>query len=164
DPAKQPRLNAVLYTLAESLRCLGIVLAPFLPDASAKIRAALGQSGASALADAVWGRLEPGARVAKITALFPRVEDKKTAPTTPAAAGASDGGARISIEEFQKIDLRVAQVLAAEAVPKSRKLLKLRVSLGTEERTVLAELPSIMRRAISSARRWPWSPISSPQN
>ena len=138
DPAKQPRLNAVLYTLAESLRCLGIVLAPFLPDASAKIRAALGQSGASALADAVWGRLEPGARVAKITALFPRVEDKKTAPTTPAAAGASDGGARISIEEFQKIDLRVAQVLAAEAVPKSRKLLKLRVSLGTEERTVLA--------------------------
>ena len=114
------------------------MLAPFLPDASATIRAALGQSGASALADAVWGRLEPGARVAKITALFPRVEDMKTAPTTPAAAGASDGGARISIEEFQKIDLRVAQVLAAEAVPKSRKLLKLRVSLGTEERTVLA--------------------------
>ncbi|HEY3097491.1 MAG TPA: methionine--tRNA ligase [Methylomirabilota bacterium] len=136
DPAKQPRLNAVLYTLAESLRCLGIVLAPFLPDASAKIRAALGQSDAPALADAVWGRLEPGARVAKIAALFPRVEDKK--PATAAAATAGDGGARISIDEFQKIDLRVAQVLAAEAVPKSKKLLKLRVSLGTEERTVLA--------------------------
>jgi methionyl-tRNA synthetase len=137
DPAKQPRLNAVLYTLAESLRCLGIVLAPFLPDASAKIRAALGQSDAPALADAVWGRLEPGARVAKIAALFPRVEDKKPAPAM-AAASAGDGGARISIDEFQKIDLRVAQVLAAEAVPKSKKLLKLRVSLGTEERTVLA--------------------------
>jgi methionyl-tRNA synthetase len=89
DPAKQPRLDAVLYTLAESLRCLGIVLAPFLPDASAKIRAALGQSGAPALADAVWGRLEPGTRVAKIAALFPRVEDKKP---TPAAAAASAGG------------------------------------------------------------------------
>src|SRR5207247_10289131 len=70
DPAKQPRLNAVLYTLAESLRCLGIVLAPFLPDASAKIRGALGQSGSSAIADAVWGPLETSARVGKIPVLF----------------------------------------------------------------------------------------------
>jgi len=134
DPAKQPRLNAVLYTLAESLRCLGIVLAPFLPDAAAKIRAALGQTGEPTLAEAVWGRLQAGTRVEKIAALFPRVEDRKPA----AAAPASDGGARITIDEFQKIDLRVAQVVAAEAVPKSKKLLKLRVSLGTEERTVLA--------------------------
>ena len=137
DPAKQQRLNAVLYTLAESLRCLGIVLAPFLPDASAKIRAALGQSGEPTLAEAVWGRLQAGTRVEKIAALFPRVEDKKSAAAV-AAAPASDGGARITIDEFQKIDLRVAQVLAAEAVPKSKKLLKLRVSLGSEERTVLA--------------------------
>ena len=138
DPAKQARLNAVLYTLAESLRCLGIVLAPFLPDAAAKMRAALGQTAEPALADAVWGRLSPGARVQKITALFPRVEDKKPSPAAPAAAAPAADGARISIDDFQKIDLRVALVLAAEAVPKSRKLLKLRVSLGVEERTVLA--------------------------
>jgi methionyl-tRNA synthetase len=137
DPAKQPRLNAVLYTLAESLRGLGIVLAPFLPEAAAKIRAALGQTGEPALAEAVWGRLPAGAHVQKIAALFPRVEDKKPM-AAPAGGPAGDGGARISIEEFQKIDLRVAQVLAAEPVPKSKKLLKLRVSLGTEERTVLA--------------------------
>jgi len=137
DPAKQARLNAVLYTLAESLRCLGIVLAPFLPDAAARIRAALGQTAEPALADAVWGRLSPGARVQKIAALFPRVEDKKPSPAAAADAPAADG-ARISIDEFRKIDLRVALVLAAEAVPKSRKLLKLRVSLGAEERTVLA--------------------------
>jgi methionyl-tRNA synthetase len=137
DPAKQPRLHAVLYTLAESLRGLGLVLAPFVPDAAAKIRAALGQTGEPSLAEAVWGRMQAGTRVQKIAALFPRVEDKKPA-AAPTAAQAGDGGARISIDEFQKIDLRVAQVLAAEAVPKSRKLLKLRVSLGTEERTVLA--------------------------
>jgi len=137
DPAKQPRLHAVLYTLAESLRGLGLVLTPFLPDAAAKIRAALGQTGEPSLAEAVWGRMQAGTRVQKIAALFPRVEDKKPA-AAPAAAPAGDGGARISIDEFQKIDLRVAQVLAAEAVPKSKKLLKLRVSLGTEERTVLA--------------------------
>src|SRR5262245_4620088 len=136
DPAKQPRLNAVLYTLAESLRCLGIVLAPYIPDAAAKIRTAVGQTAEPTLADAVWGRLPAGTRVQKIAALFPRVEDKK--PATAAAAPAADGGARISIDEFQKIDLRVALVLAAEPVPKSKKLLKLRVSLGTEERTVLA--------------------------
>ena len=137
DPAKQPRLHAVLYTLAESLRGLGLVLAPFVPDAAAKIRAALGQTGEPSLAEAVWGRMQAGTRVQKIAALFPRVEDKKPA-AAPTAAQAGDGGARISIDEFQKIDLRVAQVLAAEAVPKSKKLLKLRVSLGTEERTVLA--------------------------
>jgi methionyl-tRNA synthetase len=137
DPGKQPRLNAVLYTLAESLRGLGIVLAPFLPEAAARIRAALGQTGEPALAEAMWGRLPAGAHVQKIAALFPRVEDKKPV-AAPAGAPAGDGGARISIEEFQKIDLRVAQVLAAEPVPKSKKLLKLRVSLGTEERTVLA--------------------------
>jgi methionyl-tRNA synthetase len=137
DPAKQPRLHAVLYTLAESLRGLGLVLAPFVPDAAAKIRAALGQTGEPSLAETVWGRMQAGTRVQKIAALFPRVEDKKPA-AAPTAAQAGDGGARISIDEFQKIDLRVAQVLAAEAVPKSKKLLKLRVSLGTEERTVLA--------------------------
>ncbi len=138
DPAKKARLDAVLYTLAESLRCLGIVLAPFLPDAAARIRTGLGQAGEPKLADAVWGRLAPGTRVAKIAALFPRVEDKKPAAAAPTAAAAGDGGARISIDEFQKIDLRVALVLAAEAVPKSKRLLKLRVSLGTEERTILA--------------------------
>jgi methionyl-tRNA synthetase len=137
DPANQPRLHAVLYTLAESLRGLGLVLAPFVPDAAARIRAALGQTGEPSLAEAVWGRMQAGTRVQKIAALFPRVEDKKPA-AAPTAAPASDGGARISIDEFQKIDLRVAQVLSAEAVPKSKKLLKLRVSLGTEERTVLA--------------------------
>jgi methionyl-tRNA synthetase len=136
DPAKQARLAAVLYTLAESLRCLGIVLAPFLPDAAARIRAALSQAGEPKLADAVWGALAPATRVHKIVGLFPRVEDRKPAPA--AVAPPSDGGARISIDEFQKIDLRVAMVLAAEPVPKSKKLLKLRVSLGTEERTVLA--------------------------
>jgi methionyl-tRNA synthetase len=139
DAAKKTRLDDVLYTLGESLRCLGIVLAPFLPDAAGKIRAGLGQTGEPALAQAVWGGLAPGTRVEKIAALFPRVEDKKPAPAATAAPPAGDGGGpRIAIDEFQKVDLRVALVLTAEAVPKSRKLLKLRVSLGTEERTILA--------------------------
>ncbi len=74
DASKRERLSAVLYTLAESLRVLGIVLAPFLPDAATKIRAGLGQPAEPKLVDAVWGRLAPGTTVQKVSGLFPRVD------------------------------------------------------------------------------------------
>ena len=69
------------------------------------------------------------------------------AKTSPAATGAPEavGGAvapavdnRISIDEFMKVELRVAKVLEAEAVPKSKKLVKLKVDVGTEQRTLVA--------------------------
>jgi methionyl-tRNA synthetase len=137
QPAQRARLEAVLYDLAQALHCLGVVLAPFLPDASARIRSALGETGTPTLARSPWGGLPAGTRIDKIPGLFPRVEERKPAAPAPAAS-AADGAARITIDEFARVDLRVAQVLAAEPVPKSKKLLKLRVSLGTEERTVLA--------------------------
>src|SRR5262249_58051654 len=77
DAGKKDRLAAVLATLAESLKGLGIMLGPFLPDAAAKIRAALGQSGEPKLADAVWGRLAAGTPVQKLSGLFPRIDGKK---------------------------------------------------------------------------------------
>jgi methionyl-tRNA synthetase len=135
EPSGQPRLSTVLYSLAEALRLLGIVLEPFVPDAAAKIRAALSQTGPPRLADAVWGRLTPGTAVAKLGGLFPRVEDKKP---SAAATGAAPAGARISIDAFAQVELRVAEVLAAEPVPKSKKLLRLTVSLGAEPRTLVA--------------------------
>ncbi|MBI2160027.1 MAG: methionine--tRNA ligase [Candidatus Rokubacteria bacterium] len=136
DSTQRAMLDGVLYTLAESLRCLGILLAPFLPDAAAKIRAALGQTGEPKLSDAEWGRLAAGTRVQKLSGLFPRVEDKKAAAAAPGAP--APASARISLADFGKVDLRVAEVLAAEPVPKSKKLLKLTVSLGTEQRTLVA--------------------------
>ncbi|PYM91133.1 MAG: methionine--tRNA ligase [Candidatus Rokuibacteriota bacterium] len=136
-PGKAGRLAAVLYTLAESLRLLGIVLAPFVPDAAGKIRAALGQHGEPTLGDAQWGRLAAGLPVQRLSGLFPRVDDKKPvatpAPNAPAAAGST-----IRIDDFGKVELRVAEVVAAEPVPKSKKLLKLTVSLGAEQRTLVA--------------------------
>jgi len=138
DPARAERLRTVLWTLAESLRGLGIVLDPFLPEAAGKIRAALG-APAPRLADAEWGRLPAGAKVAKVSGLFPRVEVKVAEPAksadTPAATTTSP---RISLADFQKIDLRVAEVIEAEKVPKSKKLLKLTVKLGEETRTLVA--------------------------
>jgi methionyl-tRNA synthetase len=138
--AKQPesavRLDEVLFDMVQSLWCLGIVLDPFLPDAARKLRQAMGHTGEARLTDARWGALASGTTVQKVSGLFPRIEDKKAA--APAPAGAVEGAPRITVDDFGKIDLRVALVLAAEPVPKSRKLLKLRVSLGVEERTVLA--------------------------
>jgi methionyl-tRNA synthetase len=137
DPARRGRLDAVLRTLAESLRGLGIVLAPFVPEAAARIRAALGQTGASQPADPGWGTLAPGTPVQKLSGLFPRVETARAA--APAAeAAAAPSRPRITTDDFGRVELRVAQVLAAEPVAKSKKLLKLRVSLGDEERTVVA--------------------------
>jgi len=134
EPDGRPRLSTVLYALAEALRLLGIVLEPFVPEAAAKIRATLSQTGPPRLADAVWGRLTPGTAVAKLTGLFPRVEDR-----TPRVAAATRAAvARVPIDDFSKVDLRVAEVLTAEPVPKSKKLLKLTVSLGSEQRTLVA--------------------------
>jgi methionyl-tRNA synthetase len=137
QPAQRDRLDAVLHDLAQALYALGLVLVPFLPDAAAKLRSALGHRGEPRLTGNAWGGLTAGTRIEKIPGLFPRVEDRKPAPAVSTDT-AAEVGARITIDDFAKVDLRVAQVLAAEAVPKSKKLLKLRVSLGTEERTVLA--------------------------
>ncbi len=140
DPARAPQLDAVLWALGESLRCLGIVLAPFVPDAAARIRQAVGQTGQPTLADATWGGLRSGAVVQKLSGLFPRVEDK-TKPVTAARGAAAAPAAetpRIPKDQFGRVELRVAEVLAAEAVPKSKKLLKLTGSLGSEQRTVVA--------------------------
>jgi methionyl-tRNA synthetase len=99
----------------------------------------VGQSGEPKLADAEWGRITAGTAVQKISGLFPRVDaaSVSAAPAPVKAAGAVEP-ARISIADFARLDLRVAEVKAAAAVPKSKKLLKLTLSLGAEERTVVA--------------------------
>ena len=136
DPGKAGRLNTVLYQLLETLRFVAVLISPFMPGAAGKIQAQLGISdpGSQNLASLrEWGGLAYGGRVSKGEALFPRVEEilegeeKEKMETT----------GLITMEEFQKVDLRVGKVLAAENIKKSDKLLKLRVDIG-EERTVVA--------------------------
>ncbi len=136
DPAKAGRLNTVLYQLLETLRFAAVLISPFMPGTAEKIQAQLGISdpGSQNLASLrQWGGLAYGGRVRKGEALFPRVEEnlrgeeKEKMETT----------GLITMEEFQKVDLRVGKVLAAENIKKSDKLLKLRVDIG-EERTVVA--------------------------
>jgi methionyl-tRNA synthetase len=150
DPAQTDRLIDVLVTLADALRCLGIVLLPFLPDAAERIRKAMGDAEKATLEAAVFGRMwripDDLRGVQKLTGLFPRVDVGKegTPPRSSGsmaaktAKGASGPAARITIDEFKRLDLRVAEVVAAEAVPKSKKLLKLTVRLDEETRTLVA--------------------------
>ena len=137
DPTNAVQLTRVLYELGQALWGLGMILDPFLPTAAGKVRAALGHTGEPSLAASAWGGLVPGTSIQKLSGLFPRIEDKKSQPPAPATKD-GPGGDTIGITDFGKVDLRVAEVLAAEAVPKSKKLLKLRVSLGSEQRTIVA--------------------------
>lgn len=162
DPAQSERLQAVMYNLAEALRIIAILIAPFVPVTAPKIYEQLGLGNPESffMADAVWGKLATGTKVQKGEPLFPRIEvteagetviaaTKKTAAKAikaeapkaeakkevkPAAAAAGE----ITIDDFAKIDLRVATVVAAERVPKTDKLIKLQVKIGNEERTIVS--------------------------
>jgi methionyl-tRNA synthetase len=136
DSAKRPRLERVLCTLADALQFLGIILDPFVPDAAARIRGVLGYTKAPRLEDAVMGRLTTVPAVQKMPPLFPRIEVKVSDDAKSAVAPAAV--TRIPIADFAKVELRVAEVVAAERLPKSKKLLKLTVKVGDETRTVVA--------------------------
>ncbi len=141
DAAKRERLDTVLYTLAETLRCLSLLLAAFLPQTAERIREILGLGGSPmGLADLGWGRLVPGTKIRKAPALFPRIES--ASPFPRGARGQGEGAKvadqRITIDDFSRVDLRVAEVVAAEKVAKSKRLLKLTVKVGSETRTLVA--------------------------
>lgn len=141
--AKRDRqaLSRVLGYTCEALRLVGLHLYAFMPPTAEKIWARLGIADALAEARfAVAGRwgatgLETAQQGA---ALFPRVEIVPPEVPVPTSAATTAAGDQVSIEEFRRLDLRVAQVLAAKAVPGSKKLVELRLSTGGEERTVVA--------------------------
>lgn len=158
DPAQEERLQAVMYNLAEALRIVAILIAPFVPVTAPKIyeQLGLGKPESFFMADAVWGKMATGTKVQKGEPLFPRIEiteagetviaaTKKTAakaikaeaPKAEAKKEAAAAG-EITIDDFAKIDLRVATVIAAERVPKTDKLIKLQVKIGDEERTIVS--------------------------
>ncbi len=159
DHAQAERLQAVMYNLAEALRIVAILIAPFVPVTAPKIyeQLGLGKPESFLLADAEWGKLATGTKVQKGDPLFPRIEvtedgdtviaaTKKTAakpakaeaPKAEAKKAAPAAADEITIEDFAKLDLRVATIVAAERVPKTDKLLKIQVKIGDEERTIVS--------------------------
>jgi methionyl-tRNA synthetase len=141
DDAQRSRLDTVLYTLIEGLRFASVLLEPVLPHRAIELRKQLGLEGHSYTLEGAWGLTPPGTKIALGSVLFPKVElEKKEIPMTePAPTAAPQPEPEyITIDDFAKVDLRVAQVLECERVPKADKLLKLKVTLGGEERTVLS--------------------------
>ncbi|HBH27423.1 MAG: methionine--tRNA ligase [Desulfofustis sp. PB-SRB1] len=143
------RLATVMYNLAESLRIIGVALQPVMPATARTILENLGVAADDPSLNTFtdtdqWGRLPVGTTISKGKNLFPRLS-----PPSPQGEKSSGGAGpkkkkhkgddshTISIGQFKAIDLRVAQVVAAERVPKSKKLLELVVDVG-EKRTVVA--------------------------
>ncbi|MCF6186751.1 MAG: methionine--tRNA ligase [Desulfobulbaceae bacterium] len=151
DEANTARLNTVLYFLVEGLRVLALVLRPVMPVASDKMAQALGLQNemASATLETAgrWGVLEPGTTVDKGPQLFPRLDKKKkkqpqqqkkqTKKRSKQEDAAADMEGLITFEEFGKVELRVAEIVAAEKIKKADKLLKLSLK-APEDRTVVA--------------------------
>ena len=138
DPANREKLLAIMYRLLEVLRSVAILIAPFMPQASEKILGSLGLEETAKFNLDTIRRGEPlpaGAVLSRGESLFPRVNAEKEAP--PPKKPAVELKPEIDYDEFSKVDLRVAKILAAEAVPKSNKLVKLRIDIG-EERTIVA--------------------------
>ena len=138
DPANREKLLAIMYRLLEVLRSVAILIAPFMPQASEKILGSLGLEETAKFNLDTIRRGEPlpaGAALSRGESLFPRVSAEKEAP--PPKKPAVELKPEIDYDEFSKVDLRVAKILAAEAVPKSNKLVKLRIDIG-EERTIVA--------------------------
>jgi methionyl-tRNA synthetase len=139
DPANQAKLVAIMYRLLEALRAIAILLSPFMPQAAEKILQQIGANMKEKLNLDVIRNDEPlpeGAALIRGESLFPRVSAEKEVPP-PSQKAAMDIKPEIEYDEFAKVDLRVAKILAAEPVPKSNKLVKLRIDIG-EERTIVA--------------------------
>ena len=153
DEADRPRLGTVLYHLAECVRMAAVLVGPFMPRTPDRIFAQIGLVDASAKtwdSLATFGRLPVGTKVQKGDALFPRMDIEKElealAQFQPApkevVAEAAPAKPTITIDDFDKIDLRVALVTACEPVKKSDKLLCLTLKVGSETRTVLSGIAS----------------------
>jgi methionyl-tRNA synthetase len=138
-------LAVVIYNLLEGLRIISGLIYPVMPDTAAKMQKHLGLDPETSfyLLDQLktWKSIKPGTRLPKTTVLFPRVDpvEKVADPVVgrQATVNRPEIKPEITLEEFGKIDLRVATVVHAERIPRAKKILKLEVDLG-QQRTIVA--------------------------
>lgn len=139
---KDPQgLERVLAHAWEALRIVGLLLSPFLPDTGQAIADQLGLDGnveETRIEQAAWGSHPTTGTIRKGPPLFPRMEGGFAA--IRAEEDVVSAIPEISLAEFQRLDLRVGEIVRAETVAGSKKLLKLTVRLGHEERTMVAGL------------------------
>jgi methionyl-tRNA synthetase len=155
EESKRARLATVLWTATEGLRIATILLYPVIPTAAERVRQQLGletELATLSLDDLSWGQLPTGIRIGRVEVVFPRLdkgpaieqlwafEKELTTPSgkTPGGAVPAEEKTFITIDEFAKVEMRVAEVRSAERVKGANKLLKLMVDVGDEVRQVVA--------------------------
>lgn len=154
DEANRGRLGTVLYNLMEAIRWGAVMLLPFIPATAEEILNELGtdKRGFDTLGDvSAFGGMAVGAKVGDSKVLFARVdeakkleefaklcEERKEAAKAACKPEKPEGCVQIGIDDFGKVELRTAQVIACEPIPKAKKLLRLQLDLGYEKRQVVS--------------------------
>ena len=150
DEEKKDRLGTVLYNLSESLRFIAVLVSPFLPDTANKINEQINTEITTWNSLAAFDGTAAGTKVTKGENLFPRIDVdaklKELEALKPKPKEVVEEvketlkpiKEEITIEDFEKIDLRVVKILSAEAIKGAKKLLKFKVDLNGEERQVVS--------------------------
>lgn len=148
DDGKKPRLAGVLYNLLDTVRIVSTLLAPFMPETMPKVWEQIGADKDAVTYEnaAKFGVLLKNVTVKKGEVLFPRIDVDKEIEELNKIIGSQkaeepkkpkiEGLAQIGIDDFAKVELRVAKIIACEPIKKAKKLLKLTLDDGEGERTV----------------------------
>jgi methionyl-tRNA synthetase len=144
DRSKRKRLARILYQAAAAIRSISYLLFPVIPESSAKIWDFLGEEKPiqeESFSALKFEDLKLGQKIKKPKPLFPRIALKdflKEEETKTSPARKEEKMEQITFDEFKRMDLRVGEVLKAEKVEGTDKLIKLEVDIGTEKRTMVA--------------------------
>lgn len=147
DDSKKERLGTVLYNLLEGIRFIAVLVSPFMPDTSKAILEQINCNINTYDSLEKFGALKDGNVVGEATPLFSRIdadkmlaeieEKQKEAAAKEKTIEEIEGVAQISIDDFAKVDLRVAQIIDCEPIKRAKKLLKITLDDGTgKPRTV----------------------------
>lgn len=146
DEDKKERLGTVLYNLLESIRFIAILVSPFMPETAEKIFKQINTQVTSYDSLKEFGGLKAGEKVGTAEPLFSRLDSEKLLADIAEAAKKAQEAEKpkkeieqkpeITIDDFAKVELRVAKVEACEPVKRAKKLLKLTLDDGAGKRTV----------------------------
>ena len=140
------RLGTVLYNLVETIRIIAALLSSYMPETSKKIAEQIGADDLSFESTKTFGETKAGTKVGEAVPLFQRIDAEKKLAELEEEFGQPEEEKieiapykdYIEFEEFEKIDIRVGKVLECEKVPKSSKLLRFTLQVGSETRQILS--------------------------
>lgn len=144
DEAQKRRLGTVLYNLAETIRIIAALLSSYMPETSKKIAGQINADDISYESVKTFGILKAGTKVGAAEPLFARIDAEKKIAELDAEREKEEEIAiapykdYIEFDEWEKLDIRVGKVLECETVPKSKKLLRFTLEVGSEKRQILS--------------------------